>query len=81
MKKLLKLAIVVGAITVAAKMVAAKKEEWEGLTEPQVREKLDSKLPNRVPTEKRSEIADKVVSKMRDRGVLADDEETADTDS
>ncbi len=75
MKRLLKLALIVGAITVVAKVVTAKKAEWQGLTEPQVREKLDSRLPGRMPDEKRAAVADKVVSKMRERGVLAEEDE------
>ncbi|MEA2000685.1 MAG: hypothetical protein U9N84_02170 [Actinomycetota bacterium] len=53
-----------------AKLVTARKAEWQGLTESQVRDKLDSRLPGRMPDEKRAAVADKVVSKMRGRGVL-----------
>ena len=77
MKKLAKLAMLVGGIAFAAKLVAAKKSEWPGLTESEVREKLDSRLPDRVSDEKRAAVADKVVSKMRERGVLREEEETS----
>jgi hypothetical protein len=69
---LIKLALLVGGVTVAAKLVAAKKDEWQGLTEPEVREKLESRLPDRVPEEKRAAVADKVVAKMRNRGLITD---------
>ena len=69
-KKLLKLALMVGGIAAVAKIVTAKKAEWQGLTEPEVRERLDSRLPDRMPDEKRAAVADKVVSKMRQRGVI-----------
>ncbi|MCH8900406.1 MAG: hypothetical protein IH942_07965 [Acidobacteria bacterium] len=75
MKKLVMLALIVGAIAVLAKLVAAEKARWQGLTESEVRDKLESRLPKRVPGEKRAEIADKVVSKMRERGALRDEEE------
>ncbi len=75
MKKLVKLALLVGAIWVAAKLVAAKKATWHGLTETEVREKLESRLPKRVPDEKRAAVADKVVSKMRERGAFRDEED------
>jgi hypothetical protein len=78
MKKLIKLALVVGAVAVAARLVGAKKAEWEGLSESQVRDKLDAHLPDRVPDEKRAEVADKVVAKMRSRGKLAEDEAASD---
>lgn len=75
MKKLVKLALLVGAIAVAAKLAGAKKAAWHGLTESEVREKLESRLPKRVPDEKRAAVADKVVSKMRERGALRDEGE------
>ena len=58
MKKLLKLALLVGGIAAVSKMVTAKKAEWEGLTETQVREKLDTKLPEQMPDEKRAMVAE-----------------------
>ncbi len=75
MKKLVKLALLVGAIWVAAKLVAAKKAAWHGLTEAEVRDKLESRLPKRIPDEKRAEIADKIVTGMREQGALGDEEE------
>ncbi len=75
MKKLVKLALIVGGIAIAAKLVAAKKAAWQGLTESEVRDKLESRLPRRVPDEKRAAVADKIVSKMRERGALRDEEE------
>ena len=76
MKKLLKVALIVGGMTAVAKVVIAKKADWQGLTESQVREKLDSRLPDRMPDEKRADVADKVVSKMRERGALREQDET-----
>jgi hypothetical protein len=73
MKKLLKLALVVGGIAAVAKVVTAKKAEWQGLPEASVRAKLDERLPGKMPADKRAEIADKVVEKMREKGVLAED--------
>ena len=81
MKKFVKLVLIVGGVTLVAKLVTAKKSEWRGLTESDVREKLDSGLAGRVPDEKRAAIADKVVSKLRERGVLrAEDDATAPSD-
>ena len=73
MKKLLKLALLVGGVGVVAKVLGAKKADWQGLTETDVRAKLDAKLPDKVPADKRAEIADKIVDKMRDKGVLGAD--------
>ncbi len=85
MKKLLKLGLIIGVIVVIAKIVAAKKAKWEGLTESEVRDKLETRLPKRMPGEKRAAVADKVVSKMRETGALLEEEEepsvSAPTDS
>ena len=75
MKKLVKLALIVGAIAFLAKLVAAQKAKWQGLTESAARAKSELGLPKQVPSEKRAEIADKVVSGMRDGGVLGDEDE------
>ncbi len=73
MKKLIKLALLVGGAVAVSKVITAKKAEWEGLAEPEVRAKLDARLPEKVPADKRAEIADKVVGKMREKGVLRED--------
>jgi len=72
MKKLIKFAMIVGASAAAARLVGSKKAEWEGLTEAQVRGKLDERLPDRVPEDKRAKVADKVVDTMRSRGKLVE---------
>ncbi len=85
MKKIVKLVLFVGVIAVLAKIVAAKMADkmadWEGLTESEVRAKLESRLPKQVPDEKRATIADKVVSGMRERGALRDEEEPSAPDT
>ena len=75
MKKIVKFVLIVGGIAFVAKLVSGKKSEWRGLTESEVRDKLESRLPKWVPGEKRAEIADEVVAGMRGRGALRDDEE------
>ena len=73
MKRLLKLALIVGIILAIARMLQMKKAEWSGLTEHQVREKLDTRMPSRIPTEKRSAMQDNVVAKMRSKGLIAEE--------
>ena len=73
MKKVLKLALLVGGVAAVAKLVGAKKAEWQGLSESDVRAKLDARLPDKVPADKREAIAEKVVGTMRERGVLKED--------
>jgi len=78
MKKLVKhnlirLALIVGGMAVATKLIAAKRSEWQGLSESEVRSKLVTRLPDRVPEQKRAAVADKVVATMRDCGLLAEE--------
>ena len=73
MKRLLKLALVFGAIGAVARLVAVKKNQWIGLSESEVRDKLDARLPDRIPEEKRAAVADKVVTKMRNKGMVREE--------
>lgn len=72
MKNLVKLLLIAGIILALVKLVQKQKRAWEGLTETEVRDKLESKLSARVPSEKLTNIQDKVVAKMRDHGKLVD---------
>jgi hypothetical protein len=73
-KKLIGFALIAGAVAAAAKLIATKKPEWQGLTESEARQKIEQRIPSRVPEEKRAEVADKVVTKMRERGVLREED-------
>lgn len=73
-KRLILLALLIGMLVAGAKKGRARQaSEWQGLTESEARDKLETKLPAKIPAEKRSEISDKVVGKMRERGVLNED--------
>ena len=74
MRKLMKFAVFAGLVAFVVKKIAAQKAEWEGLSEAEMRAKLDARLPDKVPAEKRTEIADQVVAKMREAGKLRDEE-------
>lgn len=64
----------VAALATCGKNATSKRQrEWHGLTESEARAKLDDKLPGKIPADKREAITDKVVAKMRDRGVITDD--------
>ena len=81
-KRRLTLVAVVVLIVVCVKKARSDREsEWRGLTEGEVRSKLDAKLPGRIPDGKRSAISDKVVAKMRDRGVIIEEPDAADDPS
>ena len=71
-KRLMILAIIVG-IVVMVKRLVGDRSQWEGLTESEMREQLDARLPAQVPADKREQIADTIVTKMREKGQLVDD--------
>ncbi len=73
MKKFIKLLVLGGIITAIVKLVQSKKAEWEGLTETEVRSKLDSKLSAKMPPEKLEKVQDNVVGVMRARGKLREE--------
>ena len=71
MKKLFKLAVFAGIVAGVTKLVQAKKAEWSGLSEAQVRDKLDTTIGRKVDDpDKMAEISDKVVAKMKERGMI-----------
>lgn len=70
MKKLFTLAALAGVAVGITKMAAAKKE-WSGLTEAEIRAKLDAKFAAKVPDPaKRTKLGDKVIEGMRKKGML-----------
>jgi len=70
MKKLFALGIFAGLVSGIVKFVSTQKVAWQGLTEPEIRTKLHTKLDARIPAEKVDEMADKIVEGMRKRGTL-----------
>ena len=78
MKKLLFLAALIGVIAFIARKAATDREQWEGLTEDELRSRLDERLPHQIPDDKREMITETILTKMKDRGAIA--EETIDID-
>ena len=74
MKKLLLAAIMIGIIAMAMKKAKMDREDWHGLSEHEARDRLEERLPNKIPDDRREHIKDTIVTKMRDRGVLIDEE-------
>ena len=73
MKKRFTLAIFVGLIVALAKFISEQKAAWTGLTEPEIRGKLQTKLDSKVPDEQIAEIANKVIEEMRKRGMVGEE--------
>jgi hypothetical protein len=79
-RSLLKFVALAGIVLSAGRFVARKKEEYAGLTESQARDKVMETMAPKVGDDTAGEIADKVIPKMRDRGLIKSDpiEEVAD---
>ncbi len=74
MKRLLLAAVVLGLVALAMKKKCSQqREQWHGLSETDVREKLDQRLPSRIPDDRRVAMTDRIVGQMRDRGVIVDE--------
>ncbi len=80
-RRLILVAVAVLTVVGIKKATSHRESEWRGLTESEARSKLDAKLPGRIPDDKRSAITDKVVAKMRDRGVISEDPDVTDEPS
>ena len=73
---LVKFLIFVGILAAVGKLLASKKDEYMGMTESEARSKFETKLGPRIGEEKAAEIADQVIPKLKEKGVIkADDED------
>lgn len=77
---LIKFALVVGVLYGAGRFLAQKKDEFAGLTESQARTKLMEKMGPRVGEDTAAEIADQVIPKLKERGLIQADPMEAVTD-
>ena len=74
---LIKALVFVGALAAISKVVAEKKKDFYGLTESEARAKFESKLGPRIGEDKAHEIADQVIPKLKEKGVIISDAEKA----
>jgi hypothetical protein len=70
---LFKFLLFIGVLTAASKVLAAKKKEYYGLTESEARRKFEAKLGPRIGERKAAEVADQVISRLKDKGVIKPD--------
>lgn len=73
MKKLFKLGIFAALVAGVVKLVSTQVAEFKGLTEPEVRAKLHTKLDDKIGAEKVDEIGDGIVKMMREKGTLGEE--------
>ncbi len=72
-RTVLRLALFLGLVYVAGRFVAQKKAEYADLTESQVRDKLVQTIGSRVGEDTASEIADQVIPKLKEKGLIKAD--------
>lgn len=72
-RTLFKLALFTGIISFVVKTVAAKKHEFVGLTESEARRKFEEKLGPRLGEDRANDVADRIIPKLKDRGVIVED--------
>lgn len=72
-RALFKLAILTGLVFLAGRFIAQKKNEYANLTESQARDKLIDSIAPTVGDETAEDIADQVIPKLKDRGLIKPD--------
>lgn len=80
-RTLIRLAVFIGLIYAVGRFVAQKKNEYEGLTESEARSRFVDTVGPKLGDETAEEIADQVIPKLKERGLLKpdpDDETDAD---
>ena len=72
---LVKFLIFVGILFAVSKLLAKKKYEYMGMTESEARSKFETKLGPRIGEDKAAEMANQVIPKLKEAGVIKDDPE------
>lgn len=76
-----KLAFFAGLIYLVGKYVVEKKDEFAGLTASEAKVKFQEKLAPRIGEDQAAEIAEQVVTKLMERGIIRPDPSGEDTAS
>jgi gas vesicle protein len=72
-RSLVKFAVLAGLVFVAGRFLAQKKSEYAGLTESEAKDKFVETVGPRIGDEAAEDIADSVIPKLKDRGLLKAD--------
>jgi DNA-directed RNA polymerase specialized sigma54-like protein len=70
---MMKLAVLAGLLYGAGRFLAGKKSEFADLTETQARDRLMEKISPRLGEDTANEIADQVIPKLKERGLIKAD--------
>ena len=69
-----KFLLFVGILYVVGRVVAEKKAEFYGITESEARVKIETKLGPKMGEVKAAELADQIIPKLMEKGVIVADE-------
>jgi gas vesicle protein len=72
-RTLLKILLVVGVVTAIAKFLSDRRRDFYGLTEAEARAKFESKLGPIIGEDRAAEVADQVIPRLKESGVLEPD--------
>lgn len=72
-RTLLKVLLVVGIISAIAKFLSDRRRDFYGLTESEARAKFESKLGPIIGEDRAAEVADQVIPRLKESGVLEPD--------
>ena len=70
---MLKFLLFVGILYAAGKFLAEQKAQFYGISESEARAKIETKLAKRMGEAKAAEIADQIIPKLKEKGVVKAD--------
>ncbi len=72
-RTLLKVLLVVGVVAAITKFMSDRRKDFYGLTESEARAKFESKLGPIIGDDRASDVADQVIPRLKETGVLVED--------
>ena len=72
-RTLFKILLVVGIVAAITKFMSDRRRDFYGLTEAEARAKFESKLGPIIGDDRASDVADQVIPRLKDTGVLIED--------
>ncbi len=72
-RTLFKILLVVGIVAAITKFMSDRRKDFYGLTESEARAKFESKLGPIIGDDRASDVADQVIPRLKETGVLVED--------
>ena len=72
-RTLFKVLLVVGVVAAITKFMSDRRRDFYGLTESEARAKFESKLGPIIGDDRASDVADQVIPRLKETGVLVED--------